>query len=778
MYQFHDYFDPLLVKQPYTNAGEELEDYLRFLDMLLENYTEYKGAGSSKKLFSRGLVITESEMQSYFEMPPYFRERDICDPVLSGSTEAALDYIDARVNLTKQYLSKNISSKLSKSDREAAEKSATRTLLRIEYLKDLFSLTPQELLAVLLALAVEIDRRYERIFGFLQDDISKTTPTIGLLNALISRITVRMGPEETIPQPLDERMYTYFFVRNDRQDRLHSGLVLQPLMKKVLMGAPETDKSTSAIFRVYEEQNNIPVFFTESFSELSFILSNEGGEQEHTGSYYIKNAVYAGNDDRDTVLHLLYKYCTAHSEQLYVLDLFELNNLTQDTQKTVLADLFLRLKLYNGRLAVKYIFDEDREGTHPGSANTGQRNLLEEICRICDPKNVVIFGRKEEPGELASMLVPFLKIPDPSVMLRTKIWTFFLKTQGNLTIAKDVNIPDLSDCYEIPYGMIQKAVRHADATSQTKPDAVIDRRQILDSLRQLNQVDFSGLATYVNPAYTWEDITITETQKEIMKTACDRHRLRNRIGEGWGLKRKNAYGNGISLLLYGPPGTGKTMAAQVIANELALPMYRVDISQISSKYIGETEKNLATIFTAATKANVILFFDEADALFSKRTDVSDSHDKYANNETAYLLQKIEEYNGMSILATNYYNNFDDAFIRRITYAVHMESPDEKTRYALWTTILPPTAKMEEGIDFKYLAKKFELSGSNIKAILFNAAYMAGAEKKAIGPKHIVRAMEYEFEKLGKLVNGSDFGEFEKYLRPAEQKKTPVRRNGR
>ncbi len=778
MYQFHDYFDELLKNQPYTAAGEELEDYLRLLDMLLENYIEYKGSRSERKLFSRGLVITESEMQNYFEMPPYFRERDICDPVLSRSTGAAFEYIAGRAEATKKYLNERSASIRSKADRVKAENAAFREILRIEYLRETFSLTPQELLAVLLALAVEIDRRYERIFGFLQDDISKRTPTIGMLNALLARITMREGPEETIPTPLDDRMYTYFFVRSDDRNSLHASLTLQPLMKKVLMGLKETDENTSAFFRLYEEDRNIPDFFTDSFKELSFILSGESEQPDTSGSLYIGNALYAGNEDRDTVLHLLYKYCSSNDEHLYELDLHQLLGIQQDKRDAALADLFLRLKLYNGRLAISYQFDNDQDAAHFDDIGTGARSVLKEICRVCAPKNAVIFGHSEEPGELAALLIPYLKIPDPSVMLRTKIWTYFIKNESDLILAKDVNIPDLADCYEIPYGMILKAVRHAAASSRIRPDAVVDRRLILESLHQLNQVDFSGLATYVNPAYTWEDITITDDQRDILKTACDRYRLRNRIGEGWGLKRKNAYGNGISLLLYGPPGTGKTMAAQVIANELALPMYRVDISQIASKYIGETEKNLAQIFNAASKANVILFFDEADSLFSRRTDVSDSHDKYANNETSYLLQKVEEYNGMSILATNYYNNFDNAFIRRITYAVHMESPDEKTRYVLWTTILPATAKVEEDINFKFLADKFDLSGSNIKAILYNAAYMAGAEKKAIGPKHIVRAMEYEFEKLGKLVHGSDFGDYEIYLRQGDKTKTGSTKRGR
>ena len=291
----------------------------------------------------------------------------------------------------------------------------------------------------------------------------------------------------------------------------------------------------------------------------------------------------------------------------------------------------------------------------------------------------------------------------------------------------------------------------------------MDRELLLESLRQLCQVDFSGLANYVRAVYTWNDIKIGDDQRAVLKTACDRYRLRNRVGQDWNLSGKNAYGNGISLLLYGPPGTGKTMAAQVVANELGIPLYRVDISQIFSKYIGETEKNLSVIFDAAKGANVILFFDEADALFSKRTEINNSNDKYANSETAYLLQKIEEYDGMSILATNHYTNFDPAFVRRITYSVRLDSPDEDARYLLWTSTLPEEAKLEEGIPFRFLAREFDLSGANIKAILYSAAYMAGAEGAAIGIRHIVRAMEYEYRKLGRFIDRDAFGKYAVYL---------------
>ena len=745
MYQFQEYFDPGFNEEAYTAPGEELEDYLRLLDMILESYLEFKGMGSKTKLFSRGLVVTESEMTGYFEMPPYFRERDIWDPVLSASVDAAFEYISGRVQRTDP------------------EEISAGGLLPFEYLKTTFSLDRKEMIAVLLALAGVIDRRYERIFGFLQDDISKGYPTFGLLHALAGRITPRKGSEETLPKPFEDRMYTYFLIRNEEQDGLTAPLVLHPLVKGILLGTPDRTDMATGPFHLYREEKDIPVFYEDSFQDLE-----AAAVQLAAGN---RRMLFLANDDEETVLHLLSQYCADLKESLFVLDLGELQKLNPSKRRVTLSELYLRLKISDSRLALRFDPENDTDLSLDREADL--RNFLNEICQACEPKPLYLFGHKEEPGELASLFIPFLVIPDAPVALRTQIWEYFLKTAGGIKIAADVNVPDLADCYEIPYGKVKKVIGHAIATAKIKPDPIIDRDLILSSLRQMNQVDFSGLATYVNPAYTWEDITITDLQKAIMKTACDRYRLRNRIGEGWGLKRKNAYGNGVSILLYGPPGTGKTMAAQVIANELALPLYRVDISQISSKYIGETEKNLGVIFDAAAKANVILFFDEADALFSKRTAVGDSHDKYANSETAYLLQKIEEYNGMSILSTNYYNNFDDAFVRRITYSVHLQQPEKETRLTLWKTILPKTAKVDKNIDYKFLADKFDLSGSNIKAILFNAAYMAGAEEKPIGMKHIVRAMEFEFNKLGKLVNNSDFGDYDIYLQTVEpKKKTP------
>ena len=763
MYHFGDYFDVEKKEIPYASPQEELDDYLRLLDMLLENYLEFKGLGKNKKLFSRGLVITESELEGYFEAPPLFRKTDAVDPALAADAEDAFDHIESRAC--------------------GIESRAGGSYI-IDRIGQIFDLDRREIMALILALAPELDRRYERIYGFLQDDVSRKRPTIGLLNALYARIDDEQGASGAIAYNygylLSDKMFDYFFLYAGDDINLSTELVPNPYARRILAGgvfqnrlnspSGSTSNNISGTLSVgqYTEDPGSPVIFEADYKSLEYAL-----HQNNTPS------IYVGNSDPDTVLHLTGHFCIKNDEPLYVIDLDRLVTLSKDRIDQTLSECSLRVKLNNGRLCMKTVREKKsvmigEDGNRSVKAGPDSRRdksevrayVTDRLTRSCAPKSVVIFGNEEEPEDLVEKNVPYLRISEPDINMRINIWEYYLDRAADssgLSVASDVCIPDLADCFDIGYSVIRKTCEYAAAEAGMREDKIIGREIILSSLRRLSQVDFMGLATYIKPSYTWDDITVTESQKELLKTVCDRYRLRNRVGDGWGLKKKNAYGNGVSVLLYGPPGTGKTMAAQIVAGELGLPLYRVDISQIFSKYIGETEKNLAVIFGAARKANVILFFDEADALFAKRTEVNDSNDKYSNSETAFLLQKVEEYDGMSILATNYYNNFDSAFLRRITYSVYMESPDEEARYRLWTTILPPEASLSDDIDFKLFAREFDLSGSNIKAILFSAAYMAAAEGRSIGASHIVRAMQYEYRKLGQYIDSGKFGPYASYL---------------
>lgn len=248
---------------------------------------------------------------------------------------------------------------------------------------------------------------------------------------------------------------------------------------------------------------------------------------------------------------------------------------------------------------------------------------------------------------------------------------------------------------------------------------------------------------------TFEELKLPKAQYEQLQKISKMIAAREDVMSGWGFGNKFTYGNGMSVLFYGAPGTGKTMAAQVLANELGMPLYRVDLSQLISKYIGETQKNIGRIFDEAEKCDCILLFDEADAIFAKRSDVSDAQDRYSNAETAYLLQRIEAYAGVSILATNLLQNFDEAFRRRISYMVHFPMPDVSLRTALWETIFPKETPISPEVDALMLAQAFELSGASIKNAALHGALLARAEGCDVGMCHILDGIRNEYGKQGK-----------------------------
>lgn len=229
-------------------------------------------------------------------------------------------------------------------------------------------------------------------------------------------------------------------------------------------------------------------------------------------------------------------------------------------------------------------------------------------------------------------------------------------------------------------------------------------------------------------------------------------KYKHTVYDEWQFNKKLSLGKGISALFYGEPGTGKTLACEIIAYELGIDLYKIDISTVVSKYIGETEKNLRRIFLEAQCSNAILFFDEADALFGKRTEIKDAHDRYANIEVSYLLQQIDEYNGIVIMASNFSQNIDQAFERRLHFSINFPFPDEESRLLIWKNIFPHALPIENNIDYAFLAKKIDVSGGHIKNIALAAAFYAAKEKKFVSQEYIIKASKAEFEKIGRLWN--------------------------
>ncbi len=370
-----------------------------------------------------------------------------------------------------------------------------------------------------------------------------------------------------------------------------------------------------------------------------------------------------------------------------------------------------------------------------------------------------------EPGELAGMRAPYIlfDLGEENLLRRKKIWDGMM---SEYPVEKQVSSVQMASKYNLVAGDIRRVFEMADFFRLMEDAELIHKEYLEKAIYETGSIDFQGLATRIPAVFAWSDIELGDAALRTLKLICARIDLQYQVGEIAGLNKKLAYGKGVSILFYGAPGTGKTMCAQVLAKELGMELYRVDLSQMVSKYIGETEKNLGRVFDEAKKGNTILFFDEADSLFSRRTDVTDVKDKYSNTEVSFLLQKMEEYSGITILATNLLQNFDPAILRRLTYSIRFEQPNEQTRLELWNKILPQTVQFSEALDIGYFAEKFELSGSNIKAILYNAAYMAAVQMQAdkhldsiimIQPVHLVKALQMEYDKLGMYLQRSDLG---------------------
>ena len=380
-----------------------------------------------------------------------------------------------------------------------------------------------------------------------------------------------------------------------------------------------------------------------------------------------------------------------------------------------------------------------------------EKSLLKKILDILKNSTSVIMLYFKQPLKNVSYEgFTNLQLVQPKLTMTEQrdIWKHYLEKAGFI-LDKDITFEGLASSYELSQGKIADVISIATTEALVNKRTIVKLEDIVIGVRKVCGGNITKLAQPLPRIFTWDDLVLEDNQIETLKNVCNRIKYRMHINEEWGFDRKLPYGRGVSLLIYGPPGTGKTMTAQVLSRELGFDAYRVDMSQIMDKYIGETEKKLTELFDAAKDSNAILFFDEADALFSKRTDVSDSHDKYANAETAHLLQKMEEYRGISIMATNALYNFDVAFKRRITYIMSLPMPSEEMRKVLWERAFPKEAPIGN-LNFESLSKNFEFSGSNIKNCAVAAAFYAAAEGEKISRKHLAKAIREECIKTGKL----------------------------
>lgn len=362
---------------------------------------------------------------------------------------------------------------------------------------------------------------------------------------------------------------------------------------------------------------------------------------------------------------------------------------------------------------------------------------------------VVFLGVSEAPLRLSNVSFP-VDVNKPTPEEQCEAWAELL-SEFEPEAEMEPTPQMLAGQFNLSLGDIREA---ASVAEHSTVEGETIQQRVWDACRDLTRPRLDSLAQRLEPKATWDDLVLADEPMGLLRQIAGQVRERHKVYEAWGFSRVINRGFGISALFAGESGTGKTMAAEVIANDLRLNLYRIDLSAVVSKYIGETEKNLRKLFDAAERGGAILFFDEADALFGKRSEVKDSHDRYANIEVNYLLQRMEAFSGLAILATNMKGALDSAFMRRLRFIVNLPFPGLEERRLIWEKALPPETPRTD-LDYKRLAR-LNISGGNIHSIALNAAFLAAQNGQTVTMPILLSAARAELRKLEKPINDAEF----------------------
>jgi len=574
-----------------------------------------------------------------------------------------------------------------------------------------FRLSAFECKCVLLSYIGTAERKYERLFAYLQDDITKKWPGRELAVELF--LPRGSAPSDYLAGFFKPGPFLELFMPEAREQGLLR--LREPVLQFLTCGGV-VDPPWQRSFDGGREQP----------ARALLVQAEWGRLLDEAGSRPVLLSGAAGSGKRFQVEH-----CMARRRERCVFA-----DLAGGGWRERAGDAALAARLSGSSLCLYHLdrTDEAGEGAPPGA------QMLEALAGL----ELFGKGRFFLSRRPVSMPGRALELRLPELRERERLTLFQYELRG--AAVPEAWAEELSAKFHFTPRQIRLACRQALHPARGAGGVSIERLHAACYAQAVHRLD--ELASPVPAACTWDDVVLPPAQKELLRRACGHIRYRHRVYTLWGFEKKISYGRGLSLLFAGAPGTGKTLCAQAVANELHMRLYKINLSQIVSKYIGETEKNLHAVFHEAKNADSILFFDECDALFGKRSEVKDAHDRNANVEVAYLLQQIEEYDGVCILATNLIGNIDEAFMRRITYVVRFPFPDASMRERIFRGMLPAGAPVSGDIDWAFLAGKFPLSGGYIKNIVLAAAFLAAGEGGPISMRHLIHAAVDELKKNG------------------------------
>lgn len=706
-----------------------LQAHLARIDVLISQQVErWQTAGQDPYDAFRGLYVSDSEARNLTQRP------------FGHSWGQTIILPDERVQ--------HYSAELQKANAEVARIGAlfaqAKILPRLDYLAFAFGLDQFDLDALLICLAPSLDLRYERIFGYLQDDVSKKRPSVNLVLDLLSlpgtphlQYLTRFSNQsqlikfqilEKYPQTdvlianslrVDETIVNWLLGSYQPQTELGTAAALQfPLANQTDSLLANTNLSTQKLEQLHAlcnpEQQNLPPL-------ISFYGANETSQQ--------------------SAVRVL---CSSLNRVLLSVDLaVALANGLSPARAVSLA-------LRDARLTGSILYIYHWEACLPAEGSREPPNDM--VIDLINYTDLVIISSKNS-WRLAEIdrqrRIISLDFPTPGFQQRLAIWEHFLGEEVK-QVAENSTMQLLAGQFKLNPSQIRDAVAAARDRSN-QDNSPIDSQLLFSTARSHSNPNLASLARKIIPRFDWSDIILPGDQIAQLTEIITTVRGRPLVLESWGVGSKLTSSQGVTILFAGPPGTGKTMAAEVLARELGLDLYKIDLSTVVSKYIGETEKNLEKIFHEAASSNAILFFDEADAIFGKRSEVKDAHDRYANIEISYLLQRMEAYDGVTILATNLRANLDEAFTRRLQFAIDFPFPEEADRLRIWTTLFPPDVPRAENLDFKYLSRRFKLAGGNIRNIIVSASFLAAADGGVVKMEHLLHGTRREMQKMGRLV---------------------------
>jgi hypothetical protein len=615
-----------------------------------------------------------------------------------------------------------------------------KTTSRLERLITAFELDGFDLDVLLVALAPALDNRYERLYGYLQDDITRKRPTVNLALDLLG------GPGQERLEWLTHFGDNAPLFRHQLVDKVAEANANKPTLLSHVLVPDET--IISWLLGRYSPRHELgghaqlltpasnptdALLASEALADLEKSLQNPGKEWPVVALYGID---MAGQEAAARQLAARLKRSVLQVNLASVVN--------ADLSASRALNLALRDARLAGALPLLFGWDSCLVDGAPSP------DVLDALCNY--PDLVIVSGRTawQARGTSRNRPLLWLEFPVPAYAHRRDTWAHFVSPQA----IDEKSLEGLASQFFLTAEQIRDSVATARdlAAAEGQP---LQAENLFAAARAHSNPNLGTLARKISPRYKWSDIILPDDQITILREIVSTVRGRPIVLEEWGVGGKLAASAGVTILFAGPPGTGKTMGAEVIASELGLDLYKIDLSTIVSKYIGETEKNLERIFNEAQTSNAILFFDEADAIFGKRSEVKDAHDRYANIEVSYLLQRMEQYDGVTVLATNLRANLDDAFTRRLNFALDFPFPDDKYRLRIWQTLFPSTVPVAPEVDLAVMARRFKLPGGNIRNIIVSAAFLAAADGGVVTMAHLLHGARREMQKMGRLVKEKD-----------------------